>query len=362
MISKERVRRALRRQSDIDRLPLEFDLSLSQIERFSSIHGIPIDLTPAYYEDLTFRISANELRTRMGSDCIVVGTETGSGFDAQYDSDGSYRNEFGMLMRQGPLYVDVVDHPLARISSHNELDIFTFPDPHDAARYVRAERDIARFGNKYFVIGDCEVTIFALARQLMGMEHCLISLMDDNDFMEPLFQRCLDWSLGVAQELAKRGVDAIWFGDDFGTQQSLIMSPDTFREKLKPFYTELIAKTKAVNPDLLVIFHSDGAVAQLIPDFIEMGVDVFNPVQPGVPGHEPEVLKETFGDRLAFFGAIDQQDLLPNATPEEVYTHVKSVMRVLGPDTGYMVAPAHIIQADTPRENVESFIQAILDT
>lgn len=361
MTSKQRALQALRREAQPDRPPLQFDLSLQQLERFSAVHNLPLELSPSYYEDLTYRISANKLRTRMGSDCIVVGAGLGEAFTFDRLSDGSYRNEFQMLMRQGPLYVDTIGHPLADVSSAAEVQNFVFPDPGDPWRYRHAERDITELGSEYFIIGDCEVTIFALARQLMGMEHCLISLVEENDYLDLLFHKCYQWSLGVATELVARGVEAIWFGDDFGTQQSLIMSPDTWRKRLKPLYASLFSALKRKNPDLLIIFHSDGAVAPLLPDFIELGVDVFNPVEPGVPGHEPDVLKRRFGDRLSFFGAIDQQDLLPNGSPEEIRRDVRNKIGALGAGGGYMVAPAHIIQADTPRENTEALINAVLD-
>ena len=361
MTSKERVFRALTRDAIPDRPPLQFDLSRKQIELFSGLCGLEIDISPAYYEDLTYRISANKLRTGMGSDCVVVGTAPAAGYSAMTGPDGSYTNEFGMVMRQGPIYVDVVENPLAELSSSSEVGAFEFPDPHDASRYTRAESDIARFRDDYFVIGDCEVTIFALARQLMGMEHCLVSLIEENDYMEPLLQKCLSWSMGVAGELVSRGVDAIWFGDDFGTQDSLIMSPDTFRDRLKPLYAELIASVKQQRPELIVIFHSDGGVAPLLRDFIEIGVDVFNPVQPGVPGHDPATLKASFGRELSFFGAIDQQHLLPAGSPDEIRRVVRERIEILGAGCGYMVAPAHIIQSDTPTENVEALTSAVLD-
>jgi len=106
------------------------------------------------------------------------------------------------------------------------------------------------------------------------------------------------------------------------------------------------------------MYHTDGAVAPILEDLVEIGVDVFNPVQPNVPGHEPEALKSRLGDKLSFWGAIDQQHLLPNGTPEEIEADVADKIRVLGEGGGYMCSPAHIVQADTSMENVEAFIAA----
>jgi uroporphyrinogen decarboxylase len=126
-------------------------------------------------------------------------------------------------------------------------------------------------------------------------------------------------------------------------------------------YADLIARVKDQRPQLIVIFHSDGAVAPLLDDFIEIGVDVFNPVQPGVPGHDPGTLKKRFGERLSFFGAIDQQRLLPRGSPKEIRRDVREKIETLGEGGGYMVAPAHIIQSDTPKENVEALISGVLE-
>jgi uroporphyrinogen decarboxylase len=100
-------------------------------------------------------------------------------------------------------------------------------------------------------------------------------------------------------------------------------------------------------------------VAPILDDWIEVGLEVFNPVQPNVPGHEPVDLKRKFGDRLSFWGAIDQQQLLPQGTAEEIEADVAEKIRILGEGGGYMCSPAHIVQTDTPMENVEAFIAAV---
>jgi len=359
MTSKERVFHALKRDQLPDRVPLQFDLSRTLIEHFSKAYGIEPSYSQSYYEDLTYRASANELRTKMGSDCVVVGTGLAGGKGFELDENGEGYNEFGMKMRQGPLYMDVIEHPLEGMEEPEEAEALALPDPHDPTRYTCAEADIARFKDEYFVIGDVEVTIFAMARQMLGMEKCLMDILTEEEYIQPLMKKFTDWSLGVALELADRGVDAIWFGDDFGSQTNLLMSLETWQDTFREHYTRLISELRAKHPDIMVLFHCDGAVAPLLPEFISMGVDVFNPVQPNVPGHEPQDLQDAFGENLSFFGAIDQQDLLPKGTPEEIEADVKAKIDVLGKGGGYMVAPAHILQADTPPENVEAFIAAV---
>jgi uroporphyrinogen decarboxylase len=179
----------------------------------------------------------------------------------------------------------------------------------------------------------------------------------ETEYVIPLFKACAEFQTEIGLRLIDKGVDAIWFGDDFGTQQSLIMDPDTFRKQLKPFYTEMIQRFKDKKPDIIPILHCDGAVSELLTDIREMGFEVFNPVQPDVPGHLPRDMKDGFGDLFSFWGAIDQQDLLPNGTDEELEKDIIEKISILGAGGGYMISPAHIIQHDVSPERVLKFIE-----
>jgi len=155
------------------------------------------------------------------------------------------------------------------------------------------------------------------------------------------------------------GVDAIWFGDDFGAQNGMMISPRMWRNIFKPRYAELWQEVRNMNPDIIIAYHTDGAVAPILDDLAEIGMDVFNPVQPNVPGHDPRELKDKFGDKMAFWGGIDQQRLMPEGTPAEIEADVAEKIRILGEGGGYMCAPAHIVQADVSIENMEAFIAAV---
>ena len=133
----------------------------------------------------------------------------------------------------------------------------------------------------------------------------------------------------------------------------MLISPDMWREHFKFRYARMIKKMKAANPNVLVIFHSDGAVAPLIDDFIEIGVDVYNPVQPNVPGSDPQELVDTYGGRINFFGGIDQQELLPSGDFKAIEAEINRRKEIMGKDGGYLMAPAHIIQSDVKPETVE---------
>jgi uroporphyrinogen decarboxylase len=359
MNSKERVLTTLRRTGTPDRVPLQFDLCRPLLAAFSQKYGVPIHYSPSYYEDLKFRTSGNELRLAMGSDCVLVGGGLPTGYRHPETPDGCIINEFGMKMRQGLLYMDVVECPLANVTSTAEVDQYSFPDPLAAGRMDDARAYVEKYRADYFIIGDIELTMFEMAWHMVGMEKFMSDLATREPYVEALLDRCLAFSLGIGKQLVALGVDGIWTGDDFGAQNGMMISPKMWRQIFKPRFAKVFRELRAVNPDVLVMYHCDGAVAPILDDLAEIGLQVFNPVQPNVPGHEPEALKAKFGSKLSFWGAIDQQYLLPRGTAAEIEQDVADKIRILGAGGGYLCAPAHILQADTPLENVETFIAAV---
>jgi len=361
MTSRERVLKAFRRiRGRPDRVPVQFDLCRQLCDYFGQKLNIPVHYTENLYEDVTYRISANEIRTAMGSDVVITGTSISDHFILKKDEKGTWLNEYGMRMRQGEIYVDIVEYPLRNAESVADLHAYNFPDPNAPGRFSDAEKLVDKFHDHYLIIGDIEVTVFALARQLVGMQKLLTDMLLEADYLQTLFKACAEFQTEIGLKLIEKGVDAIWFGDDYGTQNGLIMSPEIFRTQLKPLYKQMIERFRTANPLIIPILHSDGAVSQLLPDFHEIGFEVFNPVQPGVPGHSPSELKKTFGDIFSFWGAIDQQYLLPNGTDEELEKDVIEKINILGQNGGYMIAPSHIIQNDVSPGRVEKFINLCL--
>jgi uroporphyrinogen decarboxylase len=358
MNSRERVLKAFKRLPGLpDRVPVQFDLCRKLADHFGKELGIPVNYTENLYEDVTYRISANELRVAMGSDVVVTGASVSDDFRIVKAADGTWLNEYQMRMRQGDIYVEVVDYPLAKAETKADIEAFRFPDPDAPGRFRDAEALVKKYKNDYLIIGDIEVTVFSLAHQLVGMEKLLVDMMMETEYVVPLFEACAEFQTQIGLRLIEKGVDAIWFGDDFGTQTNLIIPPETFRDQLKPIYTKMVERFKEAKSDIIPILHCDGAVAGLLNDIREIGFEVFNPVQPGVPGHQPQDMKDNFGNRFAFWGAIDQQDLLPNGTDKELECDISEKINILGKGGGYMIAPAHIIQNDVSPERVLKFIE-----
>ena len=359
MNSRERVLTTLTRSGVPDRMPLQFDLCRKLTDAFGEKYNIPVHYTTSYFEDVTYRISANELRLAMGSDVVVVGGSLPSGYSHPVPAEGRIINEFGMLMEQGPLYMQTVEAPLANATSVKDVENHPFPDPYANGRFDDAQLYTNKYKQDHVIIGDLELTMFEMSWHHVGLEKFLVDMATKEDYVFALIDKVMAFSLGIARRLAEVGVDVIWFGDDFGAQNNMMISPRMWRKIFKPRYAELWQEVKAINPDLIIAYHTDGVVSPILNDLADIGLDVFNPVQPNVPGHDPQELKDKVGDWLAFWGAIDQQYLLPRGTAAEIEADVAEKIRILGKGGGYMCSPAHIVQADVSMENLETFITAV---
>jgi uroporphyrinogen decarboxylase len=142
-------------------------------------------------------------------------------------------------------------------------------------------------------------------------------------------------------------------------QHGMIMDPETWRYWFKPRIRQMFESFRKVNPDIKIAWHSCGSIVPIIPDFIELGLDILNPIQPRAKDMTPEYLKREFGKDLIFFGGIDVQELLPFKSPGEIRSEITRMCEILGKGGGYIAAPAHNIQPDTPVENVFAMYDAI---
>jgi uroporphyrinogen decarboxylase len=152
----------------------------------------------------------------------------------------------------------------------------------------------------------------------------------------------------------------IWLGDDMGAQETLLLSPDMWRKYFKPRMAEIISTAKSVKPDIMIAYHTDGYNIPIIPELIEIGLDVLNPIQ--AESMNPEELKREFGDRLSFFGAMDVQSTLPLGSPEEVKAEFSDRFNTIGRNGGWLCAPTHHIQLDTPMQNLQALVEVVQKT
>jgi uroporphyrinogen decarboxylase len=154
-------------------------------------------------------------------------------------------------------------------------------------------------------------------------------------------------------------IDVMSLADDYGTQASQLISPNMYRRLLKPRYAVLLAEMRRLAPEVITFFHSCGNVRPLIPDFIELGVDILNPIHIRAAGMEPAALKRDFGRDLVFWGGgVDTQGVLPHGTPVEVRDDVRRNLEALAPGGGYVFNTVHNIQPDVPPANIMAMYRA----
>jgi len=198
-------------------------------------------------------------------------------------------------------------------------------------------------------------TVFWPAYKLRGMENLLCDLHLAPDLARCLLDRVTRLTTVQAERAASTGADILHLADDLGTQHSTYVSPEMFRSWIKPRLATVIRAAKHAKPDILVHFHSDGAVFPFIPDFIEIGVDVLNPIQPECM--DPLRVKHEYGDRLSLSGCIGTQTTMPYGSPSDVRDAVRMACDRLGRDGGLWLAPTHLVEPEVPWDNVLAFVE-----
>jgi uroporphyrinogen decarboxylase len=235
-------------------------------------------------------------------------------------------------------------------------------DPSRVAHVRESARRLAE-ENQYAILATPWLLFpFERAFAMQGMKPFLMNMVGNPDFARSLMERnavyCKQLMGHFLEELGDN-VDIIKIGDDLGTQDSLMISPKMYREILKPIHADFISfikdRTKAK-----VFFHSDGDIAPLIDDFIEIGVDILNPIQTSAGSmSDLPALKKRFGKNIVFCGGIDTHRILPFGSPEEVRQEVRRVIDILGPGGGCMIGAVHTIMNDIPPENVLAMVDAV---
>lgn len=257
-------------------------------------------------------------------------------------------------------------HPIPDATSVADLDAYQgWPDMSDPSRiaHVRERARQLAAENQFAIMATPWLLFpFERAHAMQGMETFLLNMAMYPDFAAALMQRiavyCKELMGPFLQELGDN-VDIIKIGDDLGSQSSLMISPKMYRAILKPIHADLISFIKA-RTKAKIFFHSDGDVATLIDDFIEIGVDILNPIQTSAGSmSDLFALKKRFGDNIVFCGGIDTQRILPFGTPAEVREEVRRVIEILGPGGGSMIGAVHTIMNDVPAENVLAMVDAV---
>ena len=355
MTSKERVLRAVNFQKT-DRPPIFATLTPQAAKKLSDYFDLP-------YEEpldsmLSTRISHMDLLTYLGNDCVGITACAPYDFPTKPTGDGLLENEWGMKFIDTGIYFEFKEYPLAYASTVDDIKNYPFPGPYAKGRFDKAEEAVKKYGNDYAIVADLETVFFETSWYLVGLEKLLTDMALGEDYVPLLFDKVMEVNVAIGKKLIEMGADIIWAGDDFGSQQGMLINPDMWRHYFKPRIKEMFQEFRSVNSDIKIAWHSCGSIVPIIPDFIEIGLDILNPLQPLAKDMTPENLVSNFGKELCFFGGIDIQNLLPNGTPEEIRNEVKRRIKIFSKYNGYIIAPAHNIQIDTPVENIIAFFKA----
>lgn len=269
--------------------------------------------------------------------------------------------------QDGGFYYDMRRHPLTEIDNARDLAKYKFPDPLDPGRYegmaARAD-ELLNQRQVAYVLGRNAPGIFEIALWMRGFENFFCDMVSNEPFAEALLDIITEIKMRYWQralELVGPNVMIVSEADDLASQNRCLVSPELYRKLIKPRHTRLFSfiKQQARVP-VKIFYHSCGAIAPLIPDLIESGIDILNPVQVSAAGMETASLKKAFGNDITFYGGgVDTQQVLPRGTPQQVRDEVKRRIDDLAPGGGFVFNTVHNIQADVPPANIEAMWETL---
>lgn len=274
-------------------------------------------------------------------------------------------DEFGVtwsMPDDHPLYMDVSHHPLAHASVADLAD-YPFPKGDDPGRFAGLRQRAMRLRNEtpYAVVSGISGVIYETCWYLRGLEQWFMDLLVEPEFCEALLDQTLkfwlDWFRVFCDEVGDL-VDVVMIGDDLAGQTGPLFRPEIYRSLIKPRQKQLVQYIRS-HTKAKIWYHTCGACAEFIPDLLDNGVDILNPVQISAKDMEPAILKRRYGQQMAFWGgAIDAQHVLPTASPETIRQHVAHNLELWKPGGGYVFNNVHNIQAGVPPENIVALYDA----
>lgn len=279
--------------------------------------------------------------------------------------DGSFEDLWGVTrefvrVASGNTYREVTKNPLRDLTTLQEIEGYNKWPRAEDFDYSGLRKECEKRKDRCLILGGMPgcATIFIQCWYLRGLDQILMDLVLSpglaHSIIEKITQFQAEYHQRVLDEIGDL-VDILMLADDYGTQSGLMMSPTHFREFFKRPTLQLIELGR--KHDLKIMLHCDGNVRQLIPEFIDMGIDILNPIQNVGPGMDPIELKREFGKEICFHGGIDTQQVLPYLSPEEIGWEVRKKIETLGKGGGYILSPTHMVQLDVPMENLLKMYQ-----
>lgn len=357
MTGKQRILAAVNHKPS-DRVPVDYwaradvtsrlmsFLGLQTQEQLYQRLGIDIRKIPVAEHHLAF-----EARTTG----VLKGASESCGRKYILHGDGSFEDAWGIVRRLGPdgLYDEWVSGPFVDTT---DLDAFAWPqgEIYDSVECLKARVNAGQ--GEYALFGRLNLP-FKIAWHMRGLENFLCDMLMDSGFAKSLLRRIARYETEKGLRLVAAGVDIIGIYGDVGMQDRMLVVPDAWRETEKPILADMIKAFKARNPGILMFFHSDGDIREVLPDLIEIGFNIINPIQPECM--DPAAVKRDFGDRITLHGTISIQKTLPQGTVADVRREVRERIRTCGQNGGLIICPANLIQNDTPLENIIALYDAV---
>jgi uroporphyrinogen decarboxylase len=379
MNSRQRVLTALNHQEP-DRVPLDLgSVQVTGIHRdayrvLRMVLGLPDRPLTLCDHIQQLALPAEDVLMHFGVDTrglFPLNSHNWNVVEREAGDDWMYHDEWGITHRRprsDGLYYSIVRVPLEQSDlAAADIENHTWPDMGDPQRIagLRLQAEGFRAAGYAVVIKDPFAGVFEMAQRIVGMTEILMMMATDPDLAGVLFDKLVELKLAfweMALPALGDVVDIVTYADDYGTQQSQLISPRMFRQQLKPRIQTLFTRIKTLAPHVRQFFHSCGNVRPLIPDYIEIGTDILNPVHIRATGMDPVELKRDFGSEIVFWGGgVDTQDVLPHGTPEQVKDDVRRNIEALAPGGGYVFNTVHNIQADVPPENLIAMYEAFAE-
>lgn len=356
MNHRERFLSALRHKEP-DRVPWHASLTEPMKQEFQFRTGCA---DPAVYWDWDLR-SVRFLPPDPGPDLRALFGRYYANMEGEWVLDWQvnyYPPEWGVATRRAHFYhLDVPLAPMRDLTSVAEIEAYPFPDYIRDWRHDHLESQVQGFHREGYPVSAMVGWIFQTAWTLRTRERLFMDFYDRPEFAEALLERITAIRIAQGVRFAQAGVDCVGMYDDVGVQNSMIMSPNMWRQWIKPRMAALIQAVRQVNPDILFRYHSDGLLTPIIPDLIEIGVSSLITVQP--ESMDPADIKRRFGAHICLEGTMGLQSELAHGSPDDVRCMVKAQCEALKPGGGFVASPSNSITPDIPWDNLVALFEAL---
>lgn len=341
---------AIAHRKGIQKVPIDFSMCPSLREKFV-----------AYQKEtgFSFKMSVSMI---YDAPAKRADTETFLKYHNRTFKEGTHIDHYGVAHEPGSaaaFHMKKMYSPMTDFDSEEQVLSYPLPEYGTDALDSTVAAVKRAHTNDQIAVGSLGCTVWERAWYLRGMENLMADMMMEDPIAETLLDRITDLSVRRAESYARSGVDILLLGDDIGMQHTIMMSESLYCEWLKPRLTRVIRAAKAINPNILIFYHSCGFVTPMIPHLIEAGIDVLDPVQPECMDFRE--IHDAFGDVLSFHGTIGTQTTMPFGTPDDVRREVYKNLEIAGSKGGLFVCPTHLLEPEVPVENIVAYINACQD-